>query len=337
MRQPKGFAIIGFFVLILVIVAIIIFLNVKQDRNELQTMIQLKYGSGRLPLEAPVHVAKSKAYFQQEGLNLDLKIYPDGKSALQALLDGEVEMATIMATPVVLQSFTRTDFTIVAVLDHNKFHSMIARKSSGITRPEELQGKTIGVTRGTSGEFFMYSFLISHNLLPDELHPIYMKGPALVEAIAAGKIDAMFSWVPYIPEAKRKLGSDGVIFKSEKLVHPSWLFVTSQSFAEHNQSTMIAFLTAVQKGISFVKQNPDEALRLHSRVANVDPEIIRQRFINMHFNLSLRQSLLIELERQARWLIDRDYVEQTDLPNFLDIIHADALSALKPNSVTIIR
>ena len=55
------------------------------------------------------------------------------------------------------------------------------------------------------------------------------------------------------------------------------------------------------------------------------------------FDLFLDQSLIATLEDQARWAIKNNLTNATKIPNYLDYIYIDALEAVKPEAVTIIR
>ena len=58
---------------------------------------------------------------------------------------------------------------------------------------------------------------------------------------------------------------------------------------------------------------------------------------NYQFVVQLDQNLLIMLEDQARWAIQNKLTEQTVIPNFLSVISMDALTAVSPDAVTIVR
>jgi NitT/TauT family transport system substrate-binding protein len=55
------------------------------------------------------------------------------------------------------------------------------------------------------------------------------------------------------------------------------------------------------------------------------------------FSLSLDQSLITAIENEARWMIKNKLTAEKSMPNFPDFISEDALKAIKPNAVNIIR
>ena len=55
------------------------------------------------------------------------------------------------------------------------------------------------------------------------------------------------------------------------------------------------------------------------------------------FELSLEQSLLTILEDEARWAIKNGFTNKTKVPNYLGYFYLDAMKAVKPEAVTIIK
>jgi len=53
------------------------------------------------------------------------------------------------------------------------------------------------------------------------------------------------------------------------------------------------------------------------------------------FSLSLDQSLILAMEDEARWMISNSLTTEKTVPNFLDYIYPDGLSAVKPGAVRI--
>jgi hypothetical protein len=54
-------------------------------------------------------------------------------------------------------------------------------------------------------------------------------------------------------------------------------------------------------------------------------------------SLTLDQSLVLAMEDEARWMIENNLTADKQVPNFLDFIHEEALEAIKPQAVNIIR
>lgn len=300
------------------------------------TLFKLSYASVPAIVEAPAHVAYQKDIFAEKGLDVTLEINPDGKTSLEHLFDGSVDIAAVMGTPVVYSSFERDDFTIIATMEHDKIHYALARKDHGIEKASDLVGKRAAVMQGTSGHFFMDSYLAMNKLSRSDLDIVEMNAPEAVEAIVNNEIDAMFYWSPFPLIAKTALGDKGIILECDNIVPASWVIVTKRSFAAQHSDVLKSFLRAVDSGTNYIENHPEESVRIYSDISGVELDIAETLFQNMSFNLSLKQALLLDLENQARWAMMYGYTEADNVPNYLDMIYPDALLSVKPENVTLI-
>lgn len=68
-------------------------------------------------LTAPVWIAEKKGYFQEEGLNVKTKVFDSGKASFLAMLNNkDIDICTVAQTPIMLHSFNRNDFVIIATM-----------------------------------------------------------------------------------------------------------------------------------------------------------------------------------------------------------------------------
>src|SRR5262249_26251764 len=66
---------------------------------------------------APVWVAEQQGYFQQEGLDVDIRVLSAANVALTTMLeDGNLDMVSVAQAPVVFHSFVRNDYAIIAAM-----------------------------------------------------------------------------------------------------------------------------------------------------------------------------------------------------------------------------
>ncbi len=143
---------------------------------------------------------KATAYFQQEGLDTDIRVLSAANVALKTMLeDGTLDMVSVAQTPVVFHSFVRNDYAIIAAMaDSDNSHKLLARKDRGIYTPNDLKGKAIGVTKGASGQFFLDVFLLSHSINLAEVEIIDLAAGALAQALVEGRVDAIATWEPHV-------------------------------------------------------------------------------------------------------------------------------------------
>jgi len=330
---------IGLVLCLLVIMFFIVFFVQKQNisNTEPEPLTKIRYGSVPAIMEAPAHVAFGKHLFREQGLDVSLTLNPDGKTSFEQLLNGKLDIAAVMVTPVVYKSFERNDFYILGKVDHfQKNDQLVARRDSGIYSVEDLKGKRVAVLLGSSAQFYMDSWLLYNGLNSEDMDIVDMNAPDSLKAIKESSIDAMFSWFPFTAEAELALGENAVTFPANDIVPTSWVIVAGRKYANENREIIEAFLEAIIAAEEFIKKEPEKAIHFHSEINGVNESIIRTIFYNMNFGLTLDQNLLLDMEEQARWVIRNGYVEEAPIPNYLDFIFPDPLRVVDPGAVTII-
>jgi len=296
-------------------------------------------GCERSLLTAPVWVAENKGYFQEEGLNVIIEGFDSGKASLAAMLANEdIDICTVAQTPIMFHSFDRDDFVIVAAMVYSDNDvKVLARQDKGVTNPPDLRGKKVGITKGSTGQFFLDLFLIHNGVSSSEVETIDFDPSELSQALVDGRVDAICTWEPHILNAKRLLGKKALVLPSEGIYREDFYFVANKNFVENNPETIKSFLRAIEEGEEFIQENEEGAVNIVSERLELDEEFTALLWSEFDFHLILDQSIITSLEDEARWAIRSSLADKTEVPNYLDYIYLDALEEVKPEAVTIIR
>ena len=290
-------------------------------------------------LPSSVWVAENKGYFEKEGLNVKIKEFGSGRTALKAMLnEGNLDMVTAAQTPVVFNSFIRNDYVIIAAMVYSDEDvKVLARQGKGIKSPSDLRGKKIGITKGSTGHFFLGLFLIINDLGLSEVNTIDLEATALPQALAERRVDAISTREPHIWKAKKLLSEKALILSKQGIFREDFYFVANKDFVKNNPETLIGFLKAILESEEFILKNKDESINIVSERLRLNRDFTASVWDGFDFHLILDQSILISLEHQARWAIKEGLVDKKEVPNYLDFIHIDSLEEVRPNAVTIIR
>jgi len=301
---------------------------------------KITFGVETSILPSAVWVAENKGYFQEEGLDVRIKEFGSGRTALATMLnEGNLDMVTVAQTPVMFNSFDRDDYVIIAAMVYSDNDvKILARQDKGIKSPSDLRGKTVGITNGSTGHFFLGLFLTHSGLMLSEIETIDIEASELPQALADGRVDAISTWEPHIYNAKKLLGENAVLIQPRggaKIFREDFYFVPNRNFMENNPETLKRFLKAIEKAEEFIQKNKEEAINIVSQRLKIDKELVLSVWDDFEFQLILDQTILITLEDEARWAIDNNLVDATEVPNYLDYIYIDALKEVKPEAVTI--
>ena len=151
-------------------------------------------------LTAPVWVAENKGYFQEEGLNVKIKEFDSGKASFAAMLNNkDIDICTVAQTPIMFHSFNRNDFVIIATMVYSDNDvKVLVRQDKRIINPLDLTGKKVGITKGSTGQFFLYLFLTYNGVISSKVETIDLKPSELAQALVDGRVDAICTWEPHL-------------------------------------------------------------------------------------------------------------------------------------------
>jgi len=285
-----------------------------------------------------VFVAFEKGYFQDQGLDVTLQTYPHGKATLNAVIAGEANLGTSSETPFMHAVLNGGKlYALATMLTAEKHLAIVARKDRGIVTADDLKGKTIGVTLGTNGEYFLDTVLLLHEISREEIQAVHLKPGQMFDTLMNGGVDAIATWNPQMYQAQKELGDQGSTFYAEGLYAASFVIAARQEYVHTNPEIIEKVIRSLVHASRFIREHPDESREIVAHYLKMDESLLKELSAIYHFKIALDQSFLLTLENQTEWAIKHHLTEQTQVPNYLDFVYPDALETVKPESVTIIR
>jgi NitT/TauT family transport system substrate-binding protein len=306
-----------------------------KDREERREYKKITVAVSPWTGSTALYVALEKDLFREQGLGVTLQHFASGLVALSAALEGKADLATVADTPIARCAIDGKPVAVVATIDEVKYvNRIIARKDHGISSPKDLIGKTVGVPRGTNAEFFLHVFLTTSFIDPADIHIINIEPHAAVDALLKEEVDAVCIWGLYSMIIREKLGDNGIDFSDSNL-SMSWNIAGSKTWIENNPGRVIKFLRAIVKATTFIHEHPGEALAITSGHIGAESPFMEKEWPDNDFQVELDQSLILNLEDQARWMIKKDGGDESP-PDFLNIMYVDGLKAVLPEEVRIV-
>ena len=94
---------------------------------------------------APIWITKDAGLFKKNGLDVNLIFIPGGPTAAAAMIAGEVQAMAMAGPAIVTSNLAGSDLVMTAgIVNTFAFHFVTVK---GITSPNQLKGKRIGINR----------------------------------------------------------------------------------------------------------------------------------------------------------------------------------------------
>ncbi|MEK7548021.1 MAG: NrtA/SsuA/CpmA family ABC transporter substrate-binding protein [Patescibacteria group bacterium] len=290
-------------------------------------------GYGFLPF-----IAEDQGYFKENGLDVIIKEYDFGKTACDDMLAGKVDIGTCADFVVTSYSFDVLDVKVLASIAKSNTDYIVARVDKGINQPSDLKGKKVGFAPKTKAEYFLGKWLTSNSLDYKEIVPVKLTPKEIVEAISKGDIDAASIWQPYPYEIQKRLGAQVKLWSGQSGQEFYCLLVSRGEWLKQHPEATQRFLKAMIRAEEYVDRNPEAVKNFIARRFNYDTALVESLWSQNKLVVSLPHELLLAMTDGSHWRINNNLTaDKTTVPNYLHFIYFDALEAVKPEAVTIIR
>jgi ABC-type nitrate/sulfonate/bicarbonate transport system substrate-binding protein len=291
-----------------------------------------------LPDTALDQIATVNRYYEDEGLIVTRQMHQIGKRALQSVLEGKADFATVAETPVMLSIANGGQISIVATIDTSRNNmAILARKDRGITGIGDLRGKKIATTFGTISEFFMNTILIMNRIPPKEITAVNLPPEKLPGALESGEVDAISIWNPLLIRMQNKLGDAVVTFYGEEFYKQFYVIVANRDYVQKNPGVVRKLLRSLIRAEEYANREPSNAQKIVAEGINTDKALLSAIWENNDFRVDLGQPLILVLEEESRWAMNNKLTKVQKVPNYLDNIYLEGLKAVKPEAVRIFR
>ncbi|MCP4575923.1 MAG: ABC transporter substrate-binding protein [Deltaproteobacteria bacterium] len=269
-------------------------------------------------------IAVEKGFFKEEGLKLIPKIFSSGPQCMEALTSGNADFGTMGDTTAIIVGSKKGDaFRIACALGGGEHrHRIIVAKNGGINNIAELEGKRIGIKKGTSTHGGLMRFARIHGIdLNDEM--IDMSPSLQLTALAAGELDAVAASEPTPSQTEAGgYGHELTTLGNLNNTYPV-LLVVSSSFARQHPETIVSVLRALTRAKGFVENHFDEAAEILSRTTGLDMAVIKKAMRLHCYDVALNRETLDSLKSTANFLKGIGRIRE--LPDFDQVIDTSYL------------
>ena len=211
-------------------------------------------------MQTGFYLAKDAKIFEKHGLYVDPVYVASGTKVAQAMITGEFPIALAGGT-VVNANLAGGDIAIFGgVVNVPSFYVFV---HPSIKRPEDLRGKTVGVTTFGSSTDFSIRYLIKKlGMEPDrDVRLLQMGGqPQIVAGMVAGAVQAGVLSSPANYNAMKAGFQMLVDFKSVGLDYPTVSLVSTRSVIKKDPQTVRRFLMAYSEGVERLYNDKEFAM-----------------------------------------------------------------------------
>ena len=324
-------------VLAALVTAALAFLVLRSPTTSTAAMTKVAVAVPAQVHSALMLVASAQGLFRDAGVDLVSQPVELGKDAMQSLLDGKSDLAVVADTPVVFALLNGADVAMLAGISQaRRALAIVARKDRGIHQIEDLRGKSVGAIQGTNMPYFLDALLEVHGVPIDKVNLVDRRLDALARDFEDGRIDAAVVLQPLLAQLKAKMGERIKVFYGEDVYAFRFILVGKPSYIDSHPQEVRRVLSALVAASQAVQSHPDQVRHALGEVLKIDDVTMAQMFNPQDYTVSLDQAMLLALDDQSRWAMQKRLVATRPMPNYLAFMKYQYLESVLPSAVTIV-
>lgn len=264
------------------------------------------------------YVAQQKGYFQEEGLEVEVAgVYASGPDEMSAFQAGALDAGYLGMAPAMLAVANgKANVKALAQANLNGSAIVVAQPET-IASVADLKNRKVATPNpGTVQDFLLRRALTNAGLSVKDVNEVFMAPPEMLAALSSDSIDACVFWEPNVATAESK-GLGAVLLDSGQIWdnHPCCALVVSQDFLAADPEAANALERAHARATAFIRDNPEEAVRMAAAFTGLDEEVVRQAMDRIVFTCEFNVAAIREY---TRFLAEQGLVKIDDPDAFVD-------------------
>ncbi|MGE5305368.1 MAG: ABC transporter substrate-binding protein [Alphaproteobacteria bacterium] len=297
---------------------------------------------------APLWITYERGFFRKYGLDVKMVFIESGSTAVQSLIAKEVAFAQMAGAGAIQSRLRGSDVVMIAGFLNTMDYQLMVDKS--ITRPEQLKGKTLAVSRaGSSSDFATRYALDKFGLTPGKDVTILEIGsqPARFAALESGKVHAAMIAVPSTLKAKALGFHTLADLQMLGLEYQHTGLATTQALIKSRPDLVRNVMKAYVEGIHYYKTHRAESMAILGKyLKTTDADVLAEVYEHLGtlltpekpyptlrgIEIMLREMSAKDAKAKTRRpedFVDLSFIKELDSSGFIDRLYkGQAVGAL---------
>jgi NitT/TauT family transport system substrate-binding protein len=260
-------------------------------------------------------VALEKGYYRQRGLDVDMQNSKGSGDSIAKVDTGRADVGLADSAVVIASAARGTKIKVVGMVFDKSPLNIWSRKEAPITKPKDLEGKSVAAPPGDGQRQMFPAFARLHGIDQNKVTWVNVEPAAKPVAFGEKRVDAVADYTTGLPFYEKAVGKGNAVmlpWADHGFDMYSMSIIASEKTMKERGPVLKAFLEASYLGWRDVMSDPKSALEIFKkRVPEIDLSIIEP---NMMMGLDLMKT-----DRYAKngigWMEDKKMCDSVDLVN----------------------
>jgi NitT/TauT family transport system substrate-binding protein len=229
--------------------------------------LKIAYGSRWIGW-GPLHIAKEKGYFEDEGLEVELGYFDwdTPQEGFDLLANKQIGGRLATLDESTLYWKPESPFVVVLALDVSSGgDGVLVRTDRNIKSAGDLKGKKVGLERTSTGHFLLNYLLRQNRLSEADVTIVNMSPENAATAVIAGDVDAAVTFNPHLTNAAENANVKVLLTSEDTPGLIADVLLMRKDVVDSNPGTCQRVVRAWNKAIDYQEANPDESAAIMAR------------------------------------------------------------------------
>ncbi len=234
-------------------------------------LAEVKVGVSDWPGWVAWYVAEQKGFFKKHGADVKLVWFANYTDSISALSSGQLDANSQTWSDTLGPLAKGLPLKAVLVNDNSAGNDALM-VSPKIKSFADLKGKQIALEQFSVSHFVLATALAKNGMSQKDVKIVNLAAGDAAAAFLSGRVDAAVVWNPWVNQIE-KSGKGKPLFTSKDMpgLIPD-LLVAQEKSIKTKRKDLLGMVKAWFDTEKFIRDNPDEAVKIMSKVVSLKPE-----------------------------------------------------------------
>jgi sulfonate transport system substrate-binding protein len=218
------------------------------------------------------------------GHSVEWAEFPSGPPLLEALSADAIDFGATGDTPPIFAQSSGSNLAYAAAVPvGGRNYAIMVPPGSTLARIQDLKGRRVAFTRGSSAHYFVLNALASVGLTIADIEPAYLSPHDARAAFIRGSIDAWGVWDPFFADAQRHARAR-VLSTAEPFGKGATFLLTGKRLLA-DRPALHALLDELRRTGEWIDANRATAAQLVASSTGIDLDTLQLMFSRVDFTI----------------------------------------------------
>ncbi|HYB55043.1 MAG TPA: ABC transporter substrate-binding protein [Alphaproteobacteria bacterium] len=257
--------------------------------------------------------ALAKGYYRDAGLEVTISRGFGSGDTVKRVGSGAATFG-VADTGTVIASLANEDIPvrIVAMIYQKATLGLIYLEASGIKKPQDLEGRTIGRSASGASVTMFPGFLKANNIERGKIHEVVVDGATYLPLLLSRKVDAVLEQSVQLGHFKKAAAAQGqsavaMRYSDYGLAAYGNAIIANPETLKDKPDMVRRFVAATLKGVAYALAHPEEAVaEMRKSNPEVEAEGAQGELVDMK-----EVSITPEVEKEGLGIVDAKHMTET--------------------------